>query len=77
MHPATTVAKDQRIPTPSEDFSSFGHPGYADDGYALGDYPNLPSISSQRREHFGWWDMQDRRNYNEPVSHKARVMSAF
>lgn len=39
-----------------------------DDGLDLGDYPNLPYISSQRRVQSGWWDFQDRRNYAEPVN---------
>lgn len=55
------------IPTPENDWKNFHRP-WPDDGYALGDYPNLPEICNQRRQHLGWWDVQERRNYNEPVS---------
>lgn len=55
------------IPTPENDWKGFTRE-WPDDGYALGDYPNLPNISYQRRQHKGWWDWQDRRNFNEPVS---------
>lgn len=55
------------IPTPEDDWKNFNRP-WPDDGYALGDYPNLPEICNQRRQHLGWWDVQERRNYNEPVS---------
>lgn len=34
----------------------------------IGDYPNLPHLSSQIRSPFGWDDNQDRRNFGEPVS---------
>ena len=54
------------IPTPENDWKGFKRE-WPDDGYALGDYPNLPDISYQRRQHKGWWDWQDRRNFNEPV----------
>ena len=55
------------IPTPESDWKGFTRE-WPDDGYALGDYPNLPNISYQRRQHKGWWDWQERRNFNEPVS---------
>lgn len=55
------------IPTPENDWKGFTRE-WPDDGYALGDYPNLPNISYQRRQHKGWWDWQERRNFNEPVS---------
>ncbi|RMX55122.1 hypothetical protein pdam_00007457 [Pocillopora damicornis] len=54
------------IPTPENDWKNFHRP-WPDDGYALGDYPNLPEICNQRRQHLGWWDVQERRNYNEPI----------
>ena len=55
------------IPTPENDWKGFTRE-WPDDGYGLGDYPNLPDISYQRRQHKGWWDWQERRNFNEPVS---------
>lgn len=38
----------------------------------LGDYPNLPREFAQTRDPYGderghWWDMQNRRHFNEPV----------
>lgn len=61
------------IPTPENDWKGFQR-GWEDDGYALGDYPNLPDISYQRRQHKGWWDPQERRNYGEPVSVKSLMI---
>lgn len=55
------------LPTPENDWKGFTRE-WKDDGYALGDYPNLPDISYQRRQHKGWWDPQERRNFGEPVS---------
>lgn len=34
----------------------------------LGDYPQLPFISTQLRSPLGWWDLQMRRNYGEVAS---------
>jgi hypothetical protein len=34
----------------------------------LGDYPQLPAISNQRRPPKGWWDNQERKNFGETVS---------
>jgi NADH dehydrogenase (ubiquinone) 1 beta subcomplex subunit 8 len=34
----------------------------------IGDYPNLPRISTQSRGPFGWDDPQDKRNFGETVS---------
>ena len=34
----------------------------------LGDYPQLPPISAQRRPAKGWWNNQERRNFGETVS---------
>lgn len=33
----------------------------------LGDYPQLPPISAQRRPAKGWWNNQERRNFGETV----------
>ncbi|BEI86757.1 hypothetical protein CcaverHIS002_0701030 [Cutaneotrichosporon cavernicola] len=30
-------------------------------------YPQLPEVSLQLREPFGWWDIQERKNFDEPV----------
>lgn len=56
------------VAVPEHDYSKFADPGWPDDGMALGEYPNLPLVSAQRRQMTGWWDKQDRRNYGEPVS---------
>ena len=43
--------------------------GWKDDGFGLGDYPNLPERSYQLRDPYQkYWDQQDRRNFGEPVS---------
>ena len=34
----------------------------------LGDYPQLPYVTTQLRPARGWWDVQMRRNYGEVVS---------
>ncbi|KAK3708612.1 hypothetical protein QZH41_011780, partial [Actinostola sp. cb2023] len=62
-----TAKSDPPLPVPNDDNRNVVKTGWVDDGLDLGDYPNLPYISSQRRQYFGWWDMQDRRNYAEPV----------
>lgn len=31
-------------------------------------YPQLPYLSLQHREPFGWWDRQERKNFGEVVS---------
>lgn len=33
----------------------------------LGGYPQLPAVSYQRRQPYGWDDDQERRNFGEPV----------
>jgi hypothetical protein len=33
----------------------------------LGDYPQIPAISVQRRPAKGWWNVQERRNFGETV----------
>lgn len=30
-------------------------------------YPQLPYVSLQQREPFGWWDQQERKNFGEVV----------
>ena len=65
-HTAYDDYKKFPVPTPENDWKGFKR-DWPDDGYGLGDYPNLPDISYQRRQHKGWWDWQDRRNFNEPV----------
>lgn len=35
---------------------------------AVNGYPQLPYVSLQQREPFGWWDRQERKNFNEVVS---------
>ncbi|QRV89580.1 NADH-ubiquinone oxidoreductase family protein [Ceratobasidium sp. AG-Ba] len=43
----------------------------------LGDYPNLPPISAQRRPAKGWWNVQERRNFGEPLPEQAEVLSLW
>ncbi|KAK8864462.1 hypothetical protein IAR55_001711 [Kwoniella newhampshirensis] len=33
----------------------------------LNGYPQLPYVSIQKREPFGWWDQQERKNFGEVV----------
>ena len=40
-----------------------------DEGLRLGDYPVLPWRSAQEERPTGWWDDQDRRDKETPVSH--------
>lgn len=44
--------------------------GEIDEGLKLGDYPVLPWKSAQLNAPRGWWDNQDRRNKEDPVSEK-------
>ena len=39
-----------------------------DEGLRLGDYPVLPWRSAQELKPRGWWDDQDRRDKETPVS---------
>ncbi|KAL9984119.1 hypothetical protein ACROYT_G006379 [Oculina patagonica] len=64
------------LPTPENDWKGFTR-GWKDDGYALGDYPNLPDISNQRRQHKGWWDPQERRNYGEPIHQDEDALNVW
>lgn len=41
-----------------------------DPGLRLGDYPVLPWRSAQEERPLGWWDDQDRRDKETPVSIK-------
>jgi len=64
------------IPTPENDWKGFTRE-WPDDGYGLGNYPNLPDISYQRRQHTGWWDWQDRRNFNEPIHEDEDALNVW
>ena len=44
---------------------------WPDDGLGLGSYPKLPDISAQTKEPFGWWDIQERRNFGDTVSQQG------
>lgn len=37
------------------------------DERGIGDYPVLPWVSAQDRSPYEWWDIQDRRNKEDPV----------
>jgi len=51
------------------DYSSKGSSKVVEinDARGIGDYPDLPWISAQDRSPHGWWDIQDRRNREDPV----------
>lgn len=46
--------------------------GEIDEGLKLGDYPVLPWKSAQLNAPRGWWDNQDRRNKEDPVSEAGK-----
>eukprot|EP00035_Acanthoeca_spectabilis_P020481 m.433136 g.433136 ORF g.433136 m.433136 type:complete len:213 (-) comp17536_c0_seq1:1853-2491(-) len=41
------------------------------------DYPDLPLVSSQRRDPFKYWDSQDRRNFAEPLQEHDEALSMW
>eukprot|EP00039_Didymoeca_costata_P018444 m.333481 g.333481 ORF g.333481 m.333481 type:complete len:139 (+) comp17152_c0_seq1:44-460(+) len=43
----------------------------------VGDYPNIPEESSQRRDPFVFQDLQDRRNFGEPVQENDELLSMW
>ncbi|KAG8716396.1 hypothetical protein FRC11_013379 [Ceratobasidium sp. 423] len=43
----------------------------------LGDYPQLPPISLQRRPAKGWWNAQERRNFGETVPEQYEILSIW
>jgi len=44
----------------------------------LGDYPQLPAISSQwRKANDPWWDAQGRRNFEEPVPEQDEALTIW
>ncbi|KAH8555517.1 hypothetical protein BGW37DRAFT_516439 [Umbelopsis sp. PMI_123] len=43
----------------------------------IGDYPNLPHLSSQNRSPFGWDDNQDRRNFGETLNEQDEVLGVW
>ncbi|KIJ66987.1 hypothetical protein HYDPIDRAFT_174269 [Hydnomerulius pinastri MD-312] len=43
----------------------------------LGDYPELPYVSSQTLPPRGWWDQQMRRNFGDPVHENEEVLSMW
>ena len=43
----------------------------------LGDYPQIPPISVQRRPAKGWWNQQERRNFGEVVPEQYEVLSMW
>ncbi|KAG8726767.1 hypothetical protein FRC12_023101 [Ceratobasidium sp. 428] len=40
----------------------------------LGEYPQLPAISAQRRPPKGWWNEQERRNFGEAIPEQQEVL---
>ncbi len=49
-------------------FVLIGYTKTVDEGLQLGDYPQLQWRSAQENVPNGWWDDQDRRNKETPVS---------
>ncbi|ORY33972.1 hypothetical protein BCR39DRAFT_517987 [Naematelia encephala] len=43
----------------------------------LNGYPELPFVSRLRRQPYGWWDMQERRNFGETVPESEELASVF
>ncbi|KAG8685443.1 hypothetical protein FRC08_013104 [Ceratobasidium sp. 394] len=43
----------------------------------LGEYPQLPPISAQRRPPKGWWNEQERRNFGETVPEQYEVLGLW
>ncbi|KAF7727964.1 hypothetical protein EC973_006852 [Apophysomyces ossiformis] len=53
------------------------HTGEVTQDPQIGDYPNLPRNSHQLRAPFGWWDNQDRRNFNEAVHEEDEILGVW
>eukprot|EP00041_Stephanoeca_diplocostata_P003420 m.34461 g.34461 ORF g.34461 m.34461 type:complete len:143 (-) comp14305_c0_seq1:241-669(-) len=49
----------------------------AEDTRQIGEYPDLPLESSQRRDPFKYWDSQDRRNFGEPLQEHDEALSMW
>ncbi|GFZ43895.1 hypothetical protein JCM24511_01615 [Saitozyma sp. JCM 24511] len=43
----------------------------------LNGYPQLPYVSLQTREPFGWWDQQERKNFGEVVHEEEDVLGMW
>ncbi|WWC70070.1 uncharacterized protein I206_104016 [Kwoniella pini CBS 10737] len=43
----------------------------------LNGYPQLPNISNQQREPFGWWDRQERKNFGEVMHESEDVIGMW
>ncbi|CAE6426910.1 unnamed protein product [Rhizoctonia solani] len=43
----------------------------------LGDYPQIPPISVQRRPAKGWWNLQERRNFGETLPEQHEILSIW
>ncbi|KAL1925241.1 uncharacterized protein VTP21DRAFT_124 [Calcarisporiella thermophila] len=43
----------------------------------IGDYPDLPWTNAQTKPVFGWWDEQERRNYNETIHEEDEILSIW
>ncbi|CEL55238.1 hypothetical protein RSOLAG1IB_01247 [Rhizoctonia solani AG-1 IB] len=43
----------------------------------LGDYPQIPAISVQRRPAKGWWNVQERRNFGETLPEQHEILSIW
>ncbi|KAG0169884.1 hypothetical protein DFQ28_002790 [Apophysomyces sp. BC1034] len=53
------------------------HTGEVAQDPQIGDYPNLPRNSNQLRSPFGWWDNQDRRNFNETLHEEDEILGVW
>ncbi|CAE6449221.1 unnamed protein product [Rhizoctonia solani] len=43
----------------------------------LGDYPQIPPVSLQRRPAKGWWNQQERRNFGETLPEQYEILSLW
>ncbi|CAE6413200.1 hypothetical protein ACGC1H_002955 [Rhizoctonia solani] len=43
----------------------------------LGDYPQIPAVSLQRRPAKGWWNQQERRNFGETLPEQYEILSLW
>ncbi|KAJ1981341.1 hypothetical protein H4R34_002107 [Dimargaris verticillata] len=75
----TTVTRRCLSATTTLRKGRFGEMGgrWVDPDPQIGDYPNLPHVTAQEKEPFGWDDMQDRRNFGDPIQEQDEVLAAW
>ncbi|KAL7421825.1 hypothetical protein Q5752_003596 [Cryptotrichosporon argae] len=77
---ASSVPETTRAPTTSStragELSTVLAPGEEVDPQLHG-YPQLPYVSLQTREPFGWWDRQERKNFGEVFHEEEDVLGMW